>query len=107
MSAIESRRPVFSSSTHPLAEPRSGPSTAAPLNRSRRDTQEASTDDLQDAQYLVQESDGELAKQYALALAFHDNSNAPSEALDPSRLTVNNIPPDSTFARVWKNSTTH
>ncbi|WP_314385407.1 hypothetical protein [Pseudomonas brenneri] len=102
MSAIESRRPVFSSSTHPLAEPRSGPSTAAPLNRSRRDTQEASTDDLQDAQYLVQESDGELAKQYALALAFHDNSNAPSEALDPSRLTVNNIPPDSTFARVWK-----
>lgn len=108
MHSIESRLPAFSYATNTLALAQSGTSAhhalnaPTPLSRTRRDTMDVITDELRNAQALVEESDGELAKQYALAQAFHDTSNDPSENQDPRTIMVHNIPPYSTFGRAWK-----
>ncbi len=107
MHSIESRLPALSNATNTFAVAQPGTSAhptlsvPTPLNRHRRDTLDVITDELRNAQALVEESDSELAKQYALAQAFHDTSE-PSENQDPRTIMVHNIPPYSTFGRAWK-----
>lgn len=102
MNSIESRLPSFSNATRSFAEPPPEPGAAHTSSRSRRDAVDVTAHELENARQLVQDSDRELAKQYALTLAFHETSNEPAADFDPSKMTVNNIPPYSTFGRAWK-----
>lgn len=102
MNSIESRLPSFSNATRSFAEPPPESGAALTSSRSRRDAVDVTAHELENARQLVQDSDRELAKQYALTLAFHETSNEPAADFDPSKMTVNNIPPYSTFGRAWK-----